>query len=237
MPALTALRLLPFALLLSAALTSTAHAAQPSQEFRQLCESRLPRTSIKVVAHPSDIEYSFTEGVLDLTRKSKAAPGTFTLGVTYRAFKLSSEWEGSFLKDPDSELSCARPKLRLDLRVGPQKVAVAKEFPYDTCAFWAIAEHELRHVNANQQQVEKVAGELERTLVRTFADHVFYGTPQELRESFTTNLRDEWLPWAGEKLEEVEHVHHHIDSPQEYARTQTLCNGDISRVVRKLQRR
>ncbi|PNG50181.1 MULTISPECIES: hypothetical protein [unclassified Variovorax] len=181
---------------------------------------------------PSEVVYEFGMGAQELTRKAPLGGAAhITLGLTQANFQLSSSWEGQTLVDRATGLACARPKVKVQVQVGPQCVTVAKEFPKGTCAFWEIAEHELRHVKANQAHAERVADELKAALSRSFGNRVFYGTPGELRVVFTENLKSQWLPWGKSRFDGVKAAHRQIDSLAEYARNNTMCDGEVPRAL------
>jgi hypothetical protein len=206
--------------------------AEPSARFKQECEQRLAPGQVVVESLPSDVVYDFGTGVRDLTRKAPLGGAAHvTLGLTQAAFQLSSSWEGATLVDRSTGQACARPQLKLTVQVGPQRVTVAREFPKGTCAFWEIAAHELRHVRANQAQAEQVAAELQDALSRSFGNRVFYGTPSELRAAFTENLKSQWMPWGKTRFEGVKGAHQQIDSPAEYGRNNTMCDGEVPRAL------
>ncbi len=95
--------------------------------------------------------------------------------------------------------------------------------------FGHIAQHELRHVNANQSQLEATADALSMVLKKAFGNRIFYGTQQEMKVQLEAAMSKDWFPWAQAKLKEVDAIHRSIDSPEEYARNATLCGGDVPR--------
>lgn len=220
---------------------STAHAdesdevpANVSKRFVADCERQLPATTINVVASPSEVKYDFSKGVAELTSRPTMfrEGGAHTLGLTEATFRLDVSWKGDILMDSLSRMGCTRPRVTVHLKVGPQQVFVAKEFPQNSCAFWEIAKHELRHVNANQAQAEKVAAALQGALRTAFGNRVFYGNPDELKAAFTNTLENDWMPWAKDQFAQVEKEHAAIDTPEEYARNNTMCNGDVPAALR-----
>lgn len=218
-----------------------AHAAsvQPSARFKNDCERQLPPASVTVTAYPSDVVYNFSLGIQDLTRKAGTKAGNHTLGLTVAALKLDTNVSGAPLQDTMTRMLCAKPTVDIALRVGPQTVYVAKEFPQtggsSDCMFWEIAEHELRHVRANQAQAEKVAAELQDNLRKELGTNVYYGTEAELKEMVKDLVNGRWAQWAKQRYDQVQAAHEQIDSPAEYARVSSMCGGAGAAAVRKLQ--
>lgn len=211
--------------------------ATPSQipkRFVADCERQLPATAIDVVASPSEVKYDFTKGVAMLTGRPTMfrEGGAHTLGLTEATFRLDVSWKGDVLMDSLSRMGCTRPRVTVHLKVGPQQVFVGKEFPQSGCAFWEIAKHELRHVTANQEQAEKVAQVLQEELRKSFGNRIFYGNPDELKAAFTDTLENEWMPWAKDQFSQVEKVHESIDTPEEYARNNTMCGGEVPKALK-----
>ncbi|KWU19046.1 hypothetical protein AS149_12425 [Burkholderia cenocepacia] len=222
---------------------SAAHAQEPtaSSEATQLpkrfvadCERQLPATAIDVVASPSEVKYDFAKGVAELTTRPTMfrEGGAHTLGLTEATFRLDVAWKGDVLMDSQTRMGCTRPRVTVHLKVGPQQVFVAKEFPQSGCAFWEIAKHELRHVTANQEQAEKVAQTLQDQLRSSFGNRIFYGKPDELKSAFTETLENDWMPWAKDQFAQVEAVHQSIDTPEEYRRNATMCGGEVPRALK-----
>lgn len=220
---------------------SFAHADEPegmpahvSKRFVADCERQLPATAINVVASPSEVKYDFSKGVAELTTRPTMfrEGGAHTLGLTEATFRLDVSWKGDILMDSLSRIGCTRPRVTVELKVGPQQVFVAREFPQNSCAFWEIAKHELRHVNANQAQAEKVATVLQDALRTAFGNRVFYGNPDELKAAFTNTLENDWMPWTKDQFSQVEKAHAAIDTPDEYARNNTMCNGEVPAALR-----
>lgn len=209
-----------------------------SASFEEECESRLPATSVEVLSHPSRVEYDFTQDMSQLTRalSKKSRADEYVLGSTSRPFQMAIRWNRAVLTGVKGR-ACARPSLIVDLWASPQTVSVANEFPPGSCAFGEIVKHELRHVEANQAQVELVADEMQREMQASLGNRVFYGTAGELATALTRHLQEDWLQWGMARFEEVATKHSLIDSPEEYARNSTMCAGEVRRVIQRKRSR
>lgn len=208
--------------------------------FQRDCERRLPPARIIVNAKPSSIEYNFNKNTKSLTAHSiqnGADTGT-TLGYAQSAFRINMTWSApTVLQDAMSQANCLRPVIEIDLSVGPQQVHIAREFPRGTCSFDEIVAHELRHVQANQDQLEAVADMLERELRSSFGNRVFYGSVPDLKRAISETIEYEWMPWAKSQFSLVERAHAKIDAPSEYARFNTICGGEVPKVLGNSERR
>lgn len=190
------------------------------------CESRLKPTEIRVSSEPSKITYDFTRSVQELTQESGSAKrGQSTLGLTKVSFQTSLRYSGNYLVDQPTRKACMRPVVSVKLTVSPQTVFVAREFPQGTCMFNEVAQHELRHVQANQDAVEGAADALQAEMARHYGNRIFMGPQAELQRQLEEEMGRRWMPWAQAELERRRKVHEQIDSPQEYARLGQVCNG------------
>ncbi len=203
-------------------------------EFARECETRLAPARLEVVVPPSSVQYDFSRSVAELTAtRKKAEAGRHTLGLTVFELKTSLAWQSNMLRRAD-DTACLRPHIRITLDVGPQHVYIGREFPQGSCAFNDIARHELLHVRANQARAEAVGAALKTALEQQFGNRVFHGRAAQLRAQLESALRESWFPWAQQQLAEVDKTHASIDSPEEYARNQLVCGGEIPR---RLQQR
>lgn len=203
--------------------------------FARECESRLEPARLEVVVPASAVRYDFSRSVAELSAARRApTPGQYTLGLTVFELKTSLEWRSNMLRRADGT-ACLRPHIRLTLDVGPQLVYIGREFPRGSCAFNDIARHELLHVHANQTRAEAVGAALKTALERQFGNRVFHGQAEQLRSQLESALRQSWFAWAQQQLREVDKDHAAIDSPQEYARNLTVCNGEIARTLQARQ--
>ena len=97
-----------------------------------------------------------------------------------------------------------------------------------------VVHHEEKHVAAYELQLKKAAEAVERALRAHYGNTIFDGDPKNWTRKSAYSIRSQWLPFAEQQLEAVEPVHA-IDSPQEYARYRTACNGEIDRILKGLR--
>jgi hypothetical protein len=213
--------------------TAEAAAAVPHETFEAECERRLNPTDIKVQALPSEIHYNFVSSMAQLTSKGSRQRqlGQVVLGLTEARLSYRLNWGANYLVEQGTGRACMRPRLTLVFDVNPQLVSVAREFPKGSCAFNEIATHELRHVNANQAQLQTAADMMQRELTTFFGQKVFYGSKSALQAQWQDALSSSWMPLAKAELAKVDIAHNAIDSPEEYARNRTICNGAITQAV------
>jgi len=89
---------------------------------------------------------------------------------------------------------------------------VANEFPPDSCAYGRVLHHENTHV------------EIYREVARQFRE-LEYPWPQAAKSAAI-------LAYAKVELNRLMQAQVRFDSPEEYAKNQTLCGGEILRLVK-----
>lgn len=225
-------------MLLQAAATALAGLASNSiaatavpLEFVSACESRLPPAVVEVKTEVNPVTYVYDRSVRDLTLQHPPGGNEKTLGLTDRAFRSRMEVNGQTLAVAGTDLVCLRPVVTMTLSLEPHVVAIGKEFSPETCAFDAIARHEQQHVVVNNLALERTAALMTRALQDAFAERVFYGPRAQLQANLQAYLQ-EWLDWAEVELKKVDQLHRQIDTPEEYARNEHICGGEIPRVLR-----
>jgi hypothetical protein len=213
--------------------TAEAATAVPRESFEAECERRLNPTDIKVQTLPSQIHYNFVTSMAQLTSKGSRQRqlGQVVLGLTEYRLSYKLNWGANYLVEQGTGRACMRPRLTMVFDVTPQLVSVAREFPKGSCAFNEIAAHELRHVYANQGQLQATADMMQRELTNFFGQRVFYGSKESLQAQWQDALTTSWMPMAKADLAKADIAHNAIDSPAEYARNRTICNGEIPRAV------
>ena len=227
----------PWSVLLLVTLAALSSAGVRAQavpaDFTARCEAELAPAVFEVRSEPSQVRYDFGKSVAQLQAMTKAANPTMkTLGLTTTSIKLTGNWTWSTLVLPNG-LACLRPSMLVLVSVNPQTVHVAREFPQGTCAFDVIAEHELRHVRTNQSHLERIAGVYQQRISSYYGQRIFYGPYETLKKQATEAFQGHWKTAIERDLEAVSLLHAQIDTPQEYARNDVVCAGEIPRLLRR----
>lgn len=89
---------------------------------------------------------------------------------------------------------------------------VASEFPPGSCAYARVMNHELTHVR------------IHRDIARQFRELVYPWNPGGSSAAI--------LAYAKEELDRLMQAQVLFDSPEEYARNFSVCNGEIARLVK-----
>jgi len=198
--------------------------------FENDCEARLPPTKIEVTVDEPRVVYDFSQSSAALTRKKPFGGRGVTLGLTVFKEEFGIETGHSMFTDSKGQV-CIRPQFKVAIKLNPQRVYIGREFAKDTCAFNEIMVHEQRHVQANQSHALAVAHALAQNMRASFANDVYYGEADKLPAELIRVIRVGWLPHIKSELAKVEELHKNIDTVQEYARNNTLCNGEVLLVL------
>lgn len=218
------------ALLLIGASSAVKAVAIPT-EFVTACETRLPPTTVEIKTESTPITYLLDRSVGALTAQHPPGGDFKTLGLTERAFRSQMEVQGPTLTLANPAIICTRPAVTVTLSLVPHVVAIGREFPTDSCAYKVIAEHESRHVLANNLALTRTAAAMEKALKDSFSNRVFYGESAWLEAALQEHVQA-WLDWAESELKKVDALHADIDTPEEYARSEHICGGEIPRILR-----
>lgn len=209
-------------------------AGASASAFQTQCESTLQPGLVSVeIAPPSwVIRADASSKKLKEMSENPNAAGVVILGLTTSKYQINIKWGDNWLINREANEACTRPRIQVSLTVSPQTLWVASEFAGDACVYKDILDHEMRHVNANQLQLEKVADVLERELSSFLGQTVFYGKHETLRKQLEEALRTQWMPMAESLFREVEGDHARIDSPSEYSRNNVICGGAVPRIIK-----
>jgi hypothetical protein len=204
--------------------------------FRADCEARLARTEVSVDQESAPYVTDSSFGIAELTaRNSPGARGESTVGLTVAHYLSAIDVVQNGLQDPETREYCMRPHFKVRLSYSPIEVFVGREIQRGSCAYAEVVHHEEKHVAAYELQLKKAAEAVERALRAHYGNTIFYGDPAKLDAQLAYSIRQQWLPFAEHQLEAVEPVQLAIDSPQEYARYRTACNGEIDRILKGLR--
>lgn len=219
------------ALVLALFAVAPAWGLQVPADFAAQCERRLPATKISVTAEVAPLVYDFTKSVRDLTQRKPAGPNALTLGLTERHLATGMEIRSASMNYKGEKVVCMRPEVEVTLTLAPHTVFVGREFPQKSCAFGSILQHEQRHVLVNNLALKNASERLEKELLSSFGNRVFYGERADLERAVGSHIQ-EWMTWLDGEVAKVDRLHQSIDSPSEYAKNNTVCSGEIPRVLK-----
>lgn len=167
------------------------------------------------------------------TMGSKARPGSRVLGLTLGRAIVQFEVKTPTYTDPRGRWECASPQLVMTYGFNPMTVFVAKEFPPGTCPYNEVFQHELRHVTTYQQHLKNIEKDLVEALSRRFATGgPWRGAVGQTTEILEREMDERWIPYVKREIGRVEIAQALIDTPAEYDRVSSACNGDVRKRMR-----
>jgi hypothetical protein len=232
-------------LLAGAALLAACAGARPSPELAEACAAGAPIVTARI--EPGEVvRQDITMAAMreDAARVLQAAaPGGLAaanprlrhyFGQSLTRTRLDARLTAEDVALADGR-GCAVPR-RIDvvLRFVQREMRVAAETHGDACLVREVETHELRHVALDNDMIETFRPMLERrvrefarTLVPTASDS--FG---EAKTQLATRLRSE-VRHVYEEFEGMRHRRHReeIDTPEEYARVMTMCDGRAHALV------
>jgi hypothetical protein len=161
-----------------------------------------------------------------------------TLGVTH--YEPVIEFRAPILERPLSDGSyCARVQ-RIDATIGYRNVTIfiANELNADPCSANHVMGHEQKHVAVNLALLQEYVPLIQKRLAEYLSLYGMFRmqTPEYantlLREKANAILND----MSNRMLEENRRRQQLVDSPEEYARNNTVCGGRINEIVRRAVR-
>lgn len=205
-----------------------------AQTFPQLCEQRLPRPQLRVDWHDGDyaLDTSHSSGQLTGMGAGARKHGrAHVLGLTRTESAATLRFELARLTEPATGRECASPQVEIDLAYRPMTIYVGREFPAGSCAYREILAHELRHVAAYREHLPKVAAALRARLAARFGGELMYGRSGEIERELAGEIQSYWLPLLESEVGKVEAAQDGIDSAEEYARMESICAGEVQRLM------
>jgi len=203
----------------------------PKVSFETECAQRLPPGKVSVRTVPVRPALDESRSYHDLTRMAGEDGRRWVLGLTKPTLRVEARWGFAGFTDRRSGRTCVRPSLQMTLRYEPVVVFVGREFLDDTCAYEFIRAHEERHVEVHVRKLDEVARQMQQELHARLAGVTHVGTRDDLERQLKAEVRDEWIPKAEAALQDVKREHAAIDTPEEYARSRTVCDGRIGRYL------
>jgi len=203
----------------------------PRSDVAEACERRVPPGRVEVTTLPVRPTIDTSLSYLELTKLARREDGSWVLGLTRPALRVEARWRYAGLSDDGGRRACIRPSLFMRLRYEPVNVFVGREFLDDDCAYQFILAHEQRHVDVHVRRLAEVAVDLQRDLDEHLKGVVHVGSRDELDKRLKAEVAERWIPLAERQLKDVAREHAAIDSPQEYARATSACQGRIASVI------
>ncbi|MCL2469520.1 MAG: hypothetical protein FWF24_04730 [Alphaproteobacteria bacterium] len=126
-------------------------------------------------------------------------------------------------------ITCAAIE-RVDVEFGIEQadIFIAREFPYGSCAYRAILEHEMKHIKMDESFIAAQIPYL-RQKIKTISQEI--GVIQTPREEMIQIFLDRVKPILEAFRAQRDSWQETLDTPREYAQVQNQCNGEITKII------
>lgn len=219
--------------LLALAWSASALSREVPAEIRSFCEQRLPSSEVVFVPVIPQVEVTNDKTLAQLAQMRGENRDEAVLGLTEVRFDGNAQWAASMLRFEKHGISCARFQAKLELKVAPHRVYVAKELQPQTCSHKTVLEHELEHVALNEAHALAVAQSFNQK-VAELNNQVWYGSREEIEKAVDAYLKNAWLDPAVQALRSVSHAS--LDSAAYYDSNRTACSQEVLRIVESATR-
>ena len=221
------------------------HSNKMPASFVSDCEKNFPTSEVILNFHDTPVEEDQKETIQSLTisaRKSNIHSGKrYVLGLT--TLKLSWGLDASFklLRLSEPNVACARPQITIELKVIDHKVHIARELPRNSCEYNFVRDHEYKHVNINKDNMRQYSKELIAAFKKQFPNRIIYGSYEKVDSEMKKTMNKKWTSFiekATAKMEiEGNKRHKALDSPEEYAKANTVCSGRIPSIFEAIEKK
>lgn len=211
------------------------------ETFAAECERNFPKSEVKISVKEGLITESNQESIRSLTALAQKTKITHadqhrSLGLT--ALELSWGIDAEFKSlSLNNRMHCARPTIKIELEVVNHLVRIAKEFAPKSCEYNFVREHEYKHVRLNKKNIKRYAKAVVDAVNERFPNPILYGSSEKVTGKMQSMMDNELLPFIKEVTAKMERegieLHKLIDTPEEYAKGNKVCGGNISRIIRE----
>jgi hypothetical protein len=203
------------------------------------CEKNFPRSEVILNFHDIPVEEDQKESIRSLTisaRKSKIHSGErYALGLTTLKLSWALDASVKLLRLNGPNVACARPQIIIELKVIDHKVHIAKELPRNSCEYNFVRDHEYKHVNINKDNMRRYSKELVAAFNKQFPSRIIYGSFEKVDSEVQKTMNKKWTSFIEKATAKMEidgnKRHKALDSPEEYAKANTVCSGRISNII------
>ena len=206
------------------------HAAQ-AQALAERCESRSPAVPVTVTSMP--VGYTLDTSMPHREIAKLAGPaktGTYVLGLTKARFNTRITYRATLLHDRVNQQECLLPTLSVTLSYPSMVVYIGREFEDGTCSYRQILMHELRHVQAFQQQMTELETTVRQAMTARFSTPIYAPLGQSLAQ-LSQEVNTVWKPYILAEQRKVETLQRQVDSPEESRRVVRSCGGELRKTI------
>lgn len=205
----------------------------PAPAMASACAELPPSSvSIKRLEAPITQNLQYSYKVLKGLGASYTRQDIEVLGLARGIAITRFDMKSTTLTTPDKQWECASIALNVEYGFSPMTIYVAREFAKDSCAYNEILQHEMLHVRAFTEHAKNIEQEITETLRQRFQRSTpWRGAAGTSVHKLQAEINDRWIPYLKRMLDKVNVEQRLIDSPEEYARIASSCNGTIKQKI------
>lgn len=192
-----------------------------------------PSVTIKRLSEKVTVNTRYSVKSLNNLSAALAPPSNHVLGLTRGNASVEFKTNTPSLIDRAGRWECASPQITLIYGFSPITIYVAKEFPEGGCAYKEIYEHEMRHLKTYQTHIATIEKELQAALTARFQTEApWRGPVGQTATILQQEFSERWVPYVQRVIKRVDDAQALIDTPEEYERVASACNGEIRKRLR-----
>ena len=224
--------MLRYALAVLLAVLSSASAAQ---SFEAACDAlSAPAADVRVLFAPAAAQVDESKASREIELDSEKAGAFRHLGVTRATLLRDVDVRLDGYTDERSGRACAWPKVKLQLRVQPLLIELARELGADPCMRAHVFEHEMQHVAIYNGAVLRAQVQLESEMRAHFNERQLVGDARTLMGELQSQIADRWLTRLDALLAVAESEHDALDAAEE-RQAYSVCNGALSKLIKSME--
>lgn len=206
------------------------------------CETNLPPIAVNVSIQESPVEETNDVTVRSLTNialklNNPHVKDHYVLGLTTIELSWHANAQYKSYQFTNPSIRCARSEMKIDLIMLYHKVQIAKEISPGTCEYDFVRKHEYRHVKLDEENVKSYAREIKREFQDHFESKIYYGSSGAVEKAVRNEIDNNWLPFVSRTAKTLEKEgtdrQKLIDTPEEYAKGNVACSGNIARLLNR----
>jgi len=218
-----------------AAVLAVLSAASAAQSFEAACDAlSAPAAEVRVLFAPAAAQVDESKASREIELDSEKAGAFRHLGVTRATLLRDVDVRLDGYTDPQTGRACAWPKVKLQLRVQPLLIELARELGADPCMRAHVFEHEMQHVAIYNGAVLRAQVQLESEMRAHFNERQLVGDARTLMGELQSQIAERWLTRLDALLAVAESEHDALDAAEE-RQAYSVCNGALSKLIKSME--
>lgn len=202
------------------------------------CRDKLPSPLIEVSVTDNDyVLYKYKDFISLNAEVSQQTLGprddVFVFGTTHVSYQYHYDVTAKYIQK--GRTVCLSPQVRVNIEQSEQTVNIARELPNQSCLEREVILHELKHVQINKDNAQRMANEIKRTIEKTLEDNqIVFGSVAQTERWLENLSKTKLSDFISEMQIKFNRYHEQLDSIEESERLLTVCGGEGFELVRQI---